>query len=212
MKRPLTAWILACACVALPACDDKGSAGQSIAKALDTPKKEEPKVASKPKAKEAVDPNAAPWTRDAVRDAMVAGTKVAYARTGTDAKGKKLGGKLTYVISDSGKDGPTTSYTIEPDPGTNAASAMPAMTPWSVASPFFAMEKPTTTIVGREPVTVPAGTFETTKAEMKDFFGNSKTVWMIVDRPGLYAKVLEAGKDEADKTAIVYELVELPTP
>lgn len=208
MKRAATIWVLASFFATALACDDKGGAGQSIAKAVDT-KKEEPKAEPKPKPKPAPDPNAPPWTLDAVRSAMPSGTKVVYDRSGVDAKGKKVGGKLTYVLSDAGKDGPTTSYTVDPDPGTNKASAMPATAPWSTASPFFAMEKPTTTIAGKESVTVPAGTFEAVKAEMKDFFGNAKTVWMIVDKPGLYAKVVDSGND-ADKTEIVYELAALP--
>jgi hypothetical protein len=212
VKRSRIVWVLASWVATTSACDDKGSAGQSIAKALEAPKKEEPAAKAAPKAKPAPDPNAPPWTLAAVRDAMPAGTKVVYARSGTDAKGKKVSGKLTYVLSDAAKDGPTTSYTIDPDPGTNKASAMPATAPWSAASPFFAMEKPTMTIVGRESITVPAGTFDTAKAEVKDFFGNAKTVWMIVERPGLYAKVVDGGNaaDDADKTEIVYELAALP--
>lgn len=210
VNRPATLLLIAVFSATALACDDKGSdAGKSIAKALETPKKEEPKADAKPKPKPAPDPNAPPWTYETVRDAIAPGTKVVYARSGVDAKGKKVGGKLTYVVSSADKDGPTTSYTIDPDPGTNKASAMPATTPWTAASPFFAMEKPTITIVGTESVTVPAGTFEAKKAEVKDFFGNGKTVWMIVDKPGLYAKVVDSGND-SDKQEIVFELVALP--
>lgn len=208
VNRPATLLLLAVFSANALACDDQGSAGKSIAQALET-KKEEPKADVKPRPKPAPDPNAPPWTYETVRDAMAPGTKVVYARSGVDAKGKKVGGKLTYVISSADKDGPTTSYTIDPDPGTNKASAMPATTPWTATSPFFAMEKPTTTIVGKESVTVPAGTFETSRAEVKDFFGNTKTVWMIIDKPGLYAKVVDAGND-SDKQEIVFELVALP--
>lgn len=193
-------------------CDDKGSATGSIAKSLETPKKEEPKAPAKPKEAPKPDPNASPWTLEAVRDAMKAPMTVVYARSGNDKKGKKVGGKLTYVLADATKDGATTKYTVDPDPGTNKASAMPATMGWSTLSPLFATEKPKVTIQGREQVTVPAGTFEATKAEVVDFFGNTKTVWMIVDRPGLYAKVVEGANtgDAEDKTSIVYELEALP--
>ncbi len=200
-------------CITLPACDGGGTGqGQSIAKAVAKPEPEAAKPAAKPKAKPPEDPNASPWAADAVETAMAQGTKVAYARTGTDAKGKKVGGTLTYVLERADDDGATTSFTIAPDPGSNKASAMPATAPHSTLSPLFAMEKPTIAMAGRESITVPAGTFDAAKAELTDFFGNGKTVWMIVDRPGLYAKVHDRGNggDEADKTDITYELVALP--
>ncbi len=192
--------------------ESKGSAADAIAKAVAVEKKadtKEVKVEARPKK---VDPTAPPWTVDAVRAAMQPGTKLVYTRAGTDAKGKKAGGKLTYALSNTSDDGATTSYTVDPDPGTNKASSQPANTPWSTWSPFFAMEKPTVTISGREAVTVPAGTFEASKAELADFFGNHKTVWMIVDKPGIYAKVVESPNTstEGDKTSITYELTELP--
>ncbi|MBC8072869.1 MAG: hypothetical protein IAG13_31395, partial [Deltaproteobacteria bacterium] len=200
----VTPWLLllAVACGG----ESKGSAADAIAKAVDQKKeakKDEPKVAPKPKV---VDPTAAPWTVDAIRAAMVPGTKLVYERSGVDAKGKKVGGKLTYALSNASDDGATTSYTLDPDPGTNKASSQPANTPWSTLGPFFAMEKPTPTISGREEVTVPAGTFMASKAEIADFFGNHKTVWMIVDKPGVHAKVIESANTstEGDKTQITY--------
>lgn len=191
--------------------EKKPSAADAIAKAVAVEKKADPKdskIEARPKK---VDPTAPPWTIDAIRAAMQPGTKAIYERSGTDAKGKKVGGKLTYALSSASDDGATTSYTIDPDPGTNKASSQAANTPWSTLSPFFAMEKPTVTVSGREEVTVPAGTFMASKAELADFFGNKKTVWMIVDKPGVYAKVQESpnASAEGDKTAIVYELVEI---
>ncbi len=205
-----------CLALGLPpalGCGGGPSSSSSIEKALEAPKKEAPaKAAGKPKEKPAPDPNAAPWTVDAIRTAMTVGTKVSWSRSGTDAKGKKVGGTLTYAIAKAGDDGVTTTYTIDPDPGTNAASSQLATAPWSTLGPFFAMEKPTVTVEGRESVTVPAGTFECSRARMQDFFGNQKTVWMIIDKPGVLAKIEDAGNagDDADKTAIVYELVALP--
>jgi hypothetical protein len=196
----------------LAACDSGKSSGSvDFAKALE--QKPPPKVeAAKSDAKAAppkVDPLAPPWKPDAVSAALTAGTKVVYARSGTDAKGKKAGGELTYVVRSATMEAAATSYTIEPDPGTNKASSQIANTSWSNLSPLFAMEKPEAKVLGRESVTVPAGTFEASKAELSDFFGNKKTVWMIVDQPGIYAKVVDAGNDgdAADKTEITYELV-----
>lgn len=195
------------------ACDsDKPSASSSIAKALEVKEaKKEEKADDKaaPKAPPEVDEKAPPWTVDAVQTAIRPGTKLKYARSGTDAKGKKAAGELTYVVRSASMDGAATSYTIEPDPGTNKASSQIANTSWSNLGPFFAMEKAELTVTGRESVTVPAGTFQASVAELKDFFGNQKRVWMIVDQPGIYAKVVDAGNagDESDKTEITYELV-----
>jgi len=211
MNRTLQMWIVSCA-TAMSACDgDKGSQSNAIAKAVDTkpPAKVEPTKTDSKAAPPKVDPMAPPWTSDGVMAALKSGTKVVYARSGTDAKGKKAGGQLTYLVRGAQMDSAATSYTIEPDPGTNKASSQIANTSWSNLSPFFAMEKTETKVLGRESVTVPAGTFEASKAELSDFFGNKKTVWMIVDQPGIYAKVVDAGNegDAADKTEITYELV-----
>ncbi|HET6585255.1 MAG TPA: hypothetical protein VFG69_17475 [Nannocystaceae bacterium] len=204
------AWIVS-GVVAMSSCGGDKQGSVDIAKALET-KKEAPKAETKKDTKAAppkVDPNAPPWGWEAVMAALTPGTKAVYKRMGTDAKGKKAGGELTYVVRGSSKEGAATSYTIEPDPGTNKASSQIANTPWSQLSPFFAMEKVETSVKGRESVTVPAGTFEASVAELSDFFGNKKTVWMIVDQPGIYAKVVDAGNasDDADKTEITYELV-----
>jgi hypothetical protein len=195
----------------MSSCDSGGPSQNDIAKAVEQ-KKEAPKEDPKKETKAAppkVDPNAAPWTHETVMTGLTAGTKAVYKRSGTDAKGKKVGGELTYVVRGSSMDGAATSYTIEPDPGTNKASSQIANSSWSQLSPFFAMEKVETAVKGRESVTVPAGTFEASVAELSDFFGNEKTVWMIVDQPGIYAKVVDAGNagDDADKTEITYELV-----
>jgi hypothetical protein len=211
MKRTLQMWIVSFT-TTVSACDsDKASSSNDIAKALETkaPPKVEPTKTDTKAAPPKVDPMAPPWTSDSVMAALKAGTKVVYARSGTDAKGKKASGQLTYLVRGAQMDGAATSYTIEPDPGTNKASSQIANTSWSNLSPFFGMEKTETKVLGRESVTVPAGTFETSKAELTDFFGNKKTVWMIVDQPGISAKVVDAGNegDAADKTEITYELV-----
>lgn len=155
-----------------------------------------------------IDEKALPWTHDVMRAALTPGTKLVYKRTGTDAKGKKVDGKLTYLLRSSGEEGAGTSYTVEPDPGSNKASSMIATTPWSRLSPFFGADKVESTVLRRESVKVPAGEFTTSVVELKDFFGNQKTVWMVVDKPGIYAKVVDAGNagDEKDKTELTLEL------
>ncbi len=188
----------------------KAEAPKADAPKADAPKADAPKAEAPP-----ADPTAAPWTDVQVREAMGAGTKLVYARTGTNAKGKKVEDTVTFVLRSNTDEGAGTSFTIEPDPGTNAASSQVATMAWTKQSPFFAMEKPTVKISGRESVTVPAGTYEASVAELTDFFGNSKTVYMVVDKPGVYAKVLEKANtaaDPKDKTDLVYELKAIEAP
>ena len=75
----------------------------------------------------------------------------------------------------------------------------------------FSVEKPEYELKARETITVPAGEFDTVVAEIKGFFGAHQTVWMIVDKPGLYAKVnvLANAGAEGDQTNLVYELAEV---
>jgi hypothetical protein len=58
--------------------------------------------------------------------------------------------------------------------------------------------RPKLKILRTEKVEVPAGSFDCTVVELKSMFGDIKTVWMINNKPGKYAKVTQ------DK--LVYEL------
>ncbi len=199
----------------LPACGGGGDkkaakAEGSIANALEPSKveKKEDDAKVEPKKK---DPTALenPWSFEDVRTALEPGTELVYKRSGTNAKGKKIDDELTYLLRKNTDDGAGTSYTVEPDNGSNDASSQVAMSPWGKLSPFFAMEKPTEKVLAREPVEVPAGKFDNcAKIELADFFGNKKTVWAVSDKPGIYAKVVDHGNDgdEKDKTEIVHEL------
>jgi hypothetical protein len=211
--RPRTCGALALA-AALFGCGGPAStpAGNAEAKA-------EAKAATKAEAKAeakadadpppAADPTKNPWKEGAIRELLTPGSKVVYARKGTDRKGKKVDDEITFMLQRNADDGAGTSFTIAPDPGTNAATSQVATTGWSDLSPFFAMEKVAATIEGRESLTVAAGTFETSKAVLKDYFQNEKQVWLIVEQPGVYAKVVEVANtlaDESDKTDLTYEL------
>ena len=207
-------FVLLCTAV-LMGCGNESSS-PSIAQAIDpaTRKDEEkPEVVLPPKTEEPP-ALANPWTFDEIRGALPAGTTAVYARTGTSAKGKKVEDKVTYVVRSASEGNAGVSYTTEPDPGTNAASSQVANVNWSDLSPFFAMDQVEQTVAAREGVTVPAGTFEAVRVDLKDFFGNEKTVWMIDDKPGIYAKVIDRGNagNEDDKTELVYELVEITHP
>ena len=84
---------------------------------------------------------------------------------------------------------------------------------WSRLSPCFPVEKPTTELVGRESVETPAGAFDTVSANLQGFFGARRTVYMIPDRPGVYAKVVDHPNvnEESDQTALTYLLEQVKT-
>ena len=70
--------------------------------------------------------------------------------------------------------------------------------PWGKLSPFFHVDQSETTLTKKESVQVPAGTFDCVVADLKDFFGKQLTVWMVVDKPGVYAKVVETYPNAED--------------
>ena len=158
------------------------------------------------------DPNVLehPWTFENVRDAMEMGTVVVYRRSGTDLNGKKVDGQFRWVVRSSSADEVGSSGTVVGG-GEGQPSGEVAKAKWTQDSPFFALENPTRELVKREKVTVPAGEFDCVVAEIKGFFGNRKTVWMIIDKPGVYAKVLELHNEaeEKDKTNLTWELEEI---
>ena len=76
---------------------------------------------------------------------------------------------------------------------------------------MFVLEKAERELVAVEKVKVPAGEFDCVKAEIKGFFGGHHTVWIIKDKPGIYAKVVDHGNanEDEDKTEKVYELAKI---
>lgn len=155
------------------------------------------------------DPKALPWKIADLQDAMKIGTKLTYAMSGTNAKGKPIDD--TYLVEIKGvSDSKGVSFVAyrqseEKNPAVKQVQARS----WDSYSPFFPVERPESEVAGRESVEVPAGSFETTKAELKGFFGEHYTVWMIVETPGVYAKLVEYGRGDDEKTEIVYELASL---
>jgi len=151
-----------------------------------------------------------PWTFESVRNAMEMGTVLVYKRTGTDQNGKKIDDQFRWVIRSSSQNEVGTSGTAVGG-GAGQPSGEVAKAKWTQDSPFFALENPKRTLVKREKVTVPAGEFDCVVAEIQGFFGNRKTVWMIPDKPGVYAKVQEHRNEqqEKDKTDLTWELQEI---
>lgn len=190
-----------------------GEAKKEPAKA--EPKKEEVAKEAPKKEEEAApkksDKLELPWVRERVAGAMKTGTTLTYKLSGTDAKGGAVDDDYLCQVKKSDPTSVGTVCNTVNKPSKDKGANMVATRDWSGFSPFFAVERPEHTLVRREEITVPAGTFDAVVVELKDFFGASYTVWMIADKPGVYAKVEEHARagDDADKTAKVYELKEL---
>ncbi len=66
-------------------------------------------------------------------------------------------------------------------------------------------------VVGSEQITTPAGTFDCTVIEVVDGFDRSKKLWMINNKPGVYAKIIDENRDENYGYYHIYELQEIKT-
>lgn len=64
-------------------------------------------------------------------------------------------------------------------------------------------------VAGNEEITVPAGTFNCTVIEAINGFDGNVKVWMINDKPGIIAKVIQDNPDEDFGHYNVYELQEI---
>ncbi|MCF8366788.1 MAG: DUF3108 domain-containing protein [Bacteroidales bacterium] len=74
--------------------------------------------------------------------------------------------------------------------------------------PLFPLKDLSFRVVGNEQITTPAGTFECTVVEAANDFEVSMKLWMINDKPGIYAKIIEDDKSFKSHYA-VYELQEI---
>ncbi|MCX4243805.1 hypothetical protein [Paraliomyxa miuraensis] len=189
---------------------------QSDKKAEDEKKAKEAEAAkaaeAAKKAKEGVVEH--PWTFDGVKTSLVIGTVLAWEMSGTNAKGKPVQDTLHGEIA--GHDDLDVKILEYKESQKNVPAVMqPQGHPWGKLSPFFWVEQNETTILRKEAVQVPAGSFECVVAEITGYFGNHLTVWMIVDKPGIYAKVIEhpntkSGEGEGeDQTEITYALASI---
>ncbi len=153
-----------------------------------------------------------PWTWERVSGSFEMGMEFTYNLSGTDAKGKELKDQfLCKIPKANDKEVGVVCNTVE-KPSKDKGAGQVATLNWSQFSPMFSVEKPTHELKSREKITVPAGEFDCVVADLKDFFGKQLTVWMIVDKPGVYAKVIETmPMAEDDKTNKVYELASIKT-
>ena len=174
-------------------------------KAEEEAKKEEPKAEEGPKEVKLEHP----WIREKVSDEMKSGTVLTYKLSGKDAKGKDVDDDYRCVIKTSDSKTVGTVCNTVNKPSEDKGANMVATRDWTKYSPFFAVEKPTAELVEVADVTVPAGSFKAVVVDLKDFFGANYKVWMIADKPGVYARVEEGPRGPDDKTTKVYELASI---
>jgi hypothetical protein len=190
---------------ALLACDkptDKADAAKDGKSEKSVEKAETKPEADKPKKLEN------PWERSAVSETMKLGTTLVYKQTGKDAAGKDVVDDYQCTIKSSSADGAGVLCNGINHPSKDKGANEVATTPWTEFSPFWAVEQPQTKLIGRADLTVPAGTFDTVEIEVKGFFGDDYTFWLIADKPGVYAKVIKRANSttEGDQTNLTFEL------
>lgn len=152
-----------------------------------------------------------PWERSGVSETMKLGTTLVYKQTGKDAAGKDVEDDYQCTIKSSSADGAGVLCNGINHPSKDKGANEVATTPWTELSPFFAVEQPQTKLIGRADLTVPAGTFDTIEIEVKGFFGDDYTFWLIADKPGVYAKVIKRANSttEGDQTNLTFELASM---
>lgn len=79
------------------------------------------------------------------------------------------------------------------------------------SDPLYPLEGYTYRIVGKEQITTPAGTFDCTVLEVPAGLDLLKKVWMVNDKIGVFAKIIEDNPDELWGHYSVYELQEIKT-
>ena len=76
---------------------------------------------------------------------------------------------------------------------------------------LYPLEDDSFRFVGNEEITTPAGTFNCTVLEVLSGSDEFKKLWMINDKPGVYAKIIEERTDDMYSYYRFYELQEIKT-
>lgn len=141
-----------------------------------------------------------PWTEKAIMKAIKVGDELVYKMSGKDNNGFDQDYDFHYkVVKIDGKNIDLESRKIDPADGKQYGDGSHGnLFSKDGTSPYFSEMRPKIKVLQTEKLTVPAGNFDCTVVELKSMFGDIKTVWMINDKPGIYAKVTQ------DK--LVYEL------
>ena len=77
------------------------------------------------------------------------------------------------------------------------------------SNPIYPLEGILYRVVGEEQITTPAGTFECTVLEAVNYSDVLKKLWMVNDKIGVYAKIIEENPDENSGYYYIYELQEI---
>ncbi|WP_347840664.1 hypothetical protein [uncultured Draconibacterium sp.] len=77
------------------------------------------------------------------------------------------------------------------------------------SNPLYPLEDDVFRVVGKEQITTPAGTFDCTVLEGINDSGTLKKLWMVTDKIGVYAKIIDDNPDEFWGYYSVYELQEI---
>lgn len=153
-----------------------------------------------------------PWKFEDVKAGLKPGIVLDYEMTGTDAKGKPVeDGLHAEVGGQEGIDIKVMEY--KKSQADTPAVTQPQGHPLSDLSPFFHVEQNKITLERKETIEVPAGKFDCVVADLSGYFGKHLTVWMIVDKPGIYAQVVEhpnlKNAEPEDPTEITYRLASI---
>lgn len=220
MFAPLRAWQTLGILIALTAaCGDKDtSMSEAIAKA-------EAKDEADKKAKAEADKKLAdqvkaakegtlehPWKFEDVEGSLKIGLVLDYEITGTDIKGEPVEDRLhAEIVGHEKLDIKILEY--KQSQASTPAVTQPQGHPWSNLSPFFHVEQNKVKLERKESIEVPAGTFDCVVADVSGYFGKHLTVWMIADKPGIYAQVVEhpnaKSAEEGDPTEITFRLASM---
>ena len=198
--------------LALLACD-KDKAGDK----KEADKKSDDKQVKADEAKPEPEPEAPkklehPWKRSEVAKNMKLGMALTYKQTGKSIDGKDVEDDYKCVIKSATETDVGTVCNGVNHPSEDKGANEVATANWTGYSPFFTVQNPVEDkLVERAELKVPAGTFDTIQAEISGFMGNSYTVWMIADKPGVYAKVHKHPNKnaEGDQTDLVFELASI---
>ena len=134
-----------------------------------------------------------PWTAKAIKNATKVGEVLVYKMGGTDNNGFDQNYDFHYeVIKIDGNNIELKSRKIDPADGKQYGDGShDTLFAKDGTSPYFDEMRPKLKILKTEKIKVTAGSFDCTVVEMKSMFGDIKTVWMINDKPGIYAKVTQ---------------------
>ena len=132
-----------------------------------------------------------PWTAKAIKNATTVGEILIYKMSGTDKNGVAQNYDFHYkVVKIDGNNIELKSRKIDTVDGKQYGDGShETIFAKDGTSPYFDEMRPKLKVLRTEKVEVPAGSFDCTVVEMKSMFGDIKTVWMINDTPGVYARV-----------------------